>query len=106
MRILFDECVPRPLRRHLSGHTIRTVQEMGWAGIRNGELLNLAEPEFDLILSTDQNIPFQQNLKGRDVALIILVTRDTRLPNLLPFVQEIERTAQDILPGQCRTISG
>src|SRR2546423_894792 len=105
MRILLDEGVPRPLRKHLMDHTIWSVQEIGWAGSRSGELVNLAEPDFDLILSTDQNVPFRDNLRGRDIALIILVTRDIRHRSLLPFVEEIERTGLNTLPGECRIIT-
>ena len=61
MRILLDECVPRKLTRELPGHECRTVTEMGWAGIKNGRLLRLAENQFDVFLTADQNLQYQQN---------------------------------------------
>ena len=65
MKILLDECVPSPLRKILGGHDWRTAQQMGWKNIRNGELLNLAEGEFDVFITADQGVRYQQNLTGR-----------------------------------------
>jgi len=65
MRILLDECVPWPLRRLLAGHQCVSAQQRGWGGIKNGDLIRLAEAEFDLFITTDQNIRYQQNLAGR-----------------------------------------
>lgn len=71
MKILIDENLPRYLKRVLAGHDVSTVQEMGWSGIKNGELLKLAEPGFDLFLTADKNIRYQQNLTGRQLAIIV-----------------------------------
>ena len=69
MRILLDECVPRPLRRELAGHDVRTIREMGWAGKKNGELLSLmAGAGFEVLLTVDQNLRYQQNLTAAGVA--------------------------------------
>jgi len=65
MRILLNECVPWPMHKLLSGHSCSTVQDEGWGGIKNGELLQLAEREFELFITSDQNIRYQQNLIGR-----------------------------------------
>ncbi len=65
MKILIDESLPRYLKRMLAEHDAQTVQDMGWAGIKNGKLLNLAESEFDVFLTADKNIRYQQNLKGQ-----------------------------------------
>lgn len=64
MRLLLDESLPRGLKRHLSAHDVATVPEQGWAGKSNGELLRLAEEEFDAFLTADQNVEFQQNLRA------------------------------------------
>jgi hypothetical protein len=73
VRILFDQNVPRKLRRHPRGHYVITADESGWAESTNGDLLQLAENAgFDLLISTDQNIAYQQNLAGRRIALLIL----------------------------------
>jgi predicted nuclease of predicted toxin-antitoxin system len=63
MRVLLDECIPRKLKTHLSGHECRTVPEAGWAGKRNGELLALAEGSFDVFLTLDKGVQYQQNLE-------------------------------------------
>jgi hypothetical protein len=62
MRLLLDECMPRRLKQELFGHDVSTVQEMGWAGIKNGALLQLASGSFDALLTVDQGIEYQQNL--------------------------------------------
>ena len=74
MKILLDECVPLPLRKLLAGHQCHTAQQMGWKSIRNGELLALAEAEFDLFITSDQGLAYQQNLRGRQIAILQLST--------------------------------
>lgn len=75
MRILLDQGTPAPLRRILEGHTVVTAYEQGWSTLANGELLSAAEASgFDLIVSTDQNIRYQQNLSGRRLAILVLPT--------------------------------
>ena len=87
MRILLDECVPRPLRRELAGHDVRTVQEMGWTGKKNGELLALmAGAGFDVLLTVDQNLRHQQNLAAAGVAVVVMVAPSNRLMDLVPLV--------------------
>jgi predicted nuclease of predicted toxin-antitoxin system len=65
MNILLDACVPRPLRKLLPDHTVHTAQEMGWGQLKNGALLQAAEPQFDALLTSDQNLKHQQNIAGR-----------------------------------------
>jgi len=76
MRILLDECVPWPMHKLLSGHSCSTVKGKGWGGIKNGDLLQRAEGEFDLFITSDQNIRYQQNLTGRRIAILELSTND------------------------------
>jgi predicted nuclease of predicted toxin-antitoxin system len=78
MKILLDECVPWPMHRLLSSHACTSVQAQGWSGIRNGDLLQRAEAEFDLFITSDQNIRYQQNLAGRRIAILELSTNDLR----------------------------
>ncbi len=66
--MLLDECVPRKLKRELTQHQVLSVTERGWSGIENGALLALAEAEFDVFLTVDQNIQYQQNLKASTIA--------------------------------------
>jgi len=77
MKILLDECVPWPMHRLLTGHDCTTAQKRGWGGISNGDLLQLAETEFDLFVTSDQNIRYQQNLAHRAIAILELSTNDS-----------------------------
>jgi predicted nuclease of predicted toxin-antitoxin system len=76
MRILLDECVPWPKHRVLTNHSCASVQAQGWGGIKNGELLRLAETDFELFITSDQNIRYQQNLAGHKIAVLELSTND------------------------------
>jgi predicted nuclease of predicted toxin-antitoxin system len=76
MKVLLDACVPRPLRRFLPGHTVRTAQEMGWGQLKNGVLLREAELQFDAFITTDQNLKYQQKIVGRKLAVLVLPTND------------------------------
>ena len=100
MRILLDECVPRPLRRELTDYEIRTVVEMGWSGKKNGELLQLmAQESFTVLLTTDQNLRYQQNLQQAEVAVVVLVASSNRLPDLLPLIPSVRSVLETIAPG-------
>lgn len=86
MRILLDECVPRPLKRELPGHDVHTVPEMGWSGKKNGELLQLMLPEnFEVFLTVDQNLRYQQNLWAANIGVVVLVAPSNRLADLWLF---------------------
>ena len=101
MRILLDECVPRPLKRELADYEVRTVVEMGWSGKKNGELLQLMSQEgFTILLTTDQNLRFQQNLQQVGVAIIVLVARSNRLPDLVPLITDARNVLNTITPGE------
>ena len=105
MRVLLDECVPRRLRRELAGHEAVTVTERGWSGVKNGSLLKLAEAEFDVFLTVDQNLRFQQNLKDFDIAVVLLIARDNRLTTLLPLAPAPQEVLSQIKPGDFTSIS-
>ncbi|MEL6440410.1 MAG: hypothetical protein AAFQ80_14275 [Cyanobacteria bacterium J06621_8] len=107
MLILLDECVPRPLKRKLADYKIRTVVEMKWAGKKNGELLQLMIQEgFTVLLTTDQNLRYQQNLQQAGVAVVILVAPSNRLPDLLPLIPEARNVLNTIKPGEVIEVSG
>ena len=78
MRILLDECVPWPMCRLLADHDCTTAQKCGWGGIKNGDLLRLAAGQFDLFITSDQNIRYQQNMAGRHIPILELSTNDLR----------------------------
>ena len=101
MRVLLDECVPRKFKNRLIGHECRTVSEEGFAGKRNGELLRLAERAgFDVFLSVDRGIEFQQNLQARHIAVLLLRVRSSRLADLTPHVPEILKKLGSLQPGE------
>ncbi len=89
MRVLLDECLPRRLKRELAGHETRTAPEMGWASKRNGELLALAVGQFDVFLTADRNLSYQQDLSSFDIAVVVLVARSNRLDDLRPLVPRV-----------------
>ena len=99
MRILLDECVPQPLRSELPGHEVRTVRQMGWLGTENGELLRLAETTFDVFLTVDQNLPYQQDAKGFDIAVVVLVAPSNRLQALQPLMTEFMQAVETVKSG-------
>ena len=99
MRILFDENVLRKLRIHLIGHSISTVQEMGWSSLKNGELLRVANGKFDILLTVDKNLRYQNNFTGLDVAVITIVVKYNKLQNLIPLVSDLLKSVDDIRPG-------
>ena len=99
MRLLLDECVPRRLGRQFVGHVVTTVQEQGWAGIKNGELLALAAPEFDIFLTVDQGIPFQQNLVSLEIAVIAMAARSKDISDLLPLIPAVLEAVSSAKPG-------
>jgi predicted nuclease of predicted toxin-antitoxin system len=81
MKVLIDECAPKALKKHLTnqGHECLTVQEAGWSGKQNGELLSLAEAAFDVLVTLDTNLRYQQNLASRRIAIVILRSSSNRL---------------------------
>src|SRR5215207_5357484 len=100
MRVLLDECIPRKLRDELPGHNVKTIAEMKWTGTKNGDLLKLAEVGFDVLLTVDQGIPFQQNLAGTNLALVVIVAPSNDIKDLRPSMPEVLRVLISIQPGQ------
>lgn len=98
MNILLDECTPRIVKKRLPHFAIRTVQEMGWAGIKNGALLKLAEAQFEVFITTDKNLRYQQNLAKRKLAVILLPTN--QVPIIAALIPEIEAALNEIQIGE------
>jgi uncharacterized protein DUF5615 len=103
MRILFDQGAPTPLRRHLVGHEVTTVFELGWSELANGELLTRAELSFDALITTDQQLRYQQNLAGRKLAIVVLMT--TSWPRIEAEVSRVVETVSGIQTGEYVEIS-
>jgi predicted nuclease of predicted toxin-antitoxin system len=97
MKILIDESLPRYLKRILIGYGAKTVQEMGWAGVENGALLKLAEGDFEVFLTADKNIRYQQNLEGRKLAIIEFPSN--RLSVVKRLESDLKTTLEQITIG-------
>ena len=89
MRVLLDECVPKRLRQELSGHEVKTVAEMGWAGFKNGALLERAEKAFDVFLTVDRSLEHQQNLAGYAIAIVVIHSPSNDIAVLRPLMPEV-----------------
>ncbi|MBI2827853.1 MAG: DUF5615 family PIN-like protein [Acidobacteria bacterium] len=98
MRALLDESLPRPLAELLVGHEARTVAQVGWRGLKNGALLHQAAAAFDVVLTADQSIEFQQNLKTLSVAVVVLVADSNRIESLAPLVPKILESLRSLQP--------
>lgn len=98
MKVLLDECVDRRLARDITGHEVLTVTAMGWAGVKNGELLARAETTFDVFVTVDRNLAFQQNTVKYALAVVVLRARSNRLVDLRPLVPRL----LEVLPGAAR----
>ena len=103
MRILFDHDTPRPLRRYLTEHTVDTAYEKGWAELRNGNLLDNAEREnYEIMITADQSMRYQQNLEHRRIAIIVLLSN--KWPRILSKVEDIRVALSGIQPGELREV--
>ena len=102
MKILLDECVPWPIHKLLTGHECKTAQQRGCGGLKNGDLLRLAEGEFDLFITSDQNILYQQTLAGRHIRILQLSTNNVR--RIQAAAGLLQAALAAIQPGECRQI--
>ena len=100
MKVLFDQGTPVPLRRHLSNHRVETAFERGWSNLRNSALLGCAEAEgFELLVTTDQGLRHQQDLAGRRLSVLVLLS--TSWPRIEARVERIVAAIERIAPGEC-----
>jgi hypothetical protein len=98
MKVLFDHGTPVPLRHALTGHSVSTAYEMGWAKLDNGALLEAAEREFDILVTTDQNLRYQQTFSGRRLAILVLPT--TSWPRMQTNLDRIRNILNAMRPGE------
>jgi len=103
VRILFDQGTPVPLRRALIGHEVITAYEMGWSALKNGELLKAAEAQFEILITTDRNLSYQQNLTGRQLAILVLPT--TSWPRIKAHGGEVVAAVNDLRPSEFRELT-
>jgi hypothetical protein len=103
--VLLDSCVPRPLKRELHSHQVRHASEIGWQDLDDRPLLERADASFDVLITTDRNLPYQQNLSRYSLSVIILVAHTNRLEDLLPLVPDVIDTLDKIQPGELVEVS-
>src|SRR5213075_2730961 len=105
MRILIDECVDWRLLRDLAPHDVKTVRQMGWAQTVNGALLALAEQTFDIFVTTDKNLSFQQHVARFNIGVVVLRARSARLRHLRELVPTLLKVLPDVKTGEVHTLS-
>lgn len=105
MKLLLDECIDRKFAREFVDYEIKTVPQMGWAGVKNGQLLALAEAEFDVFITVDRNLSFQQNLPQFNIAVIVLQAPSNRLADLKPLAPKVLAILAMATTGQVTIVS-
>lgn len=104
MKLLFDQGTPVPLRDYLANHTIETAYEKGWSNLKNGDLLTRAESDgFDALITTDQSLRYQQNLTGRRISVVVLLT--TNWPRIKKHIALLVQAIDSVQPGSYEEIS-
>jgi hypothetical protein len=101
VKILFDACCPRPLRKYLTPHEVTTAQELNWEELKNGALLEKAQARFDVMLSTDSNIEYQQQLTNYSIALIVLRSVTGQVIELAELMPDCLKALEVVKPGEC-----
>lgn len=104
MRVLLDDSLPRTLIGHLSSVVVETVYDRGWSGLKNGELLQRASESFDVFLTADQNLPYQQNLAGHGIRVVVLAAVTNRVADLLPLLEPALEAANELEVGEVRVV--
>lgn len=104
MRILPDENLPADLAGELAGHEVSTVTRQGWQGIKNSELLRRAQGRFDVLVTMDRNLEFQQDIAGFEVSILVLLAPSNRMVHLRPLVPAIVTALNAVRPGELRRV--
>jgi hypothetical protein len=105
MKVLLDECVTHYLKRDFAGHDVFTVEEAGFKGLKNGQLLQAASGKYDVLITVDRNLQYQQNLKNIGVAVIILKAQRSTYPMLKPLMPQVLLLLGRIKEGEIVTVS-
>ncbi|MGZ8844077.1 MAG: DUF5615 family PIN-like protein [Pyrinomonadaceae bacterium] len=99
MKLLLDECVTRFVKRELAGHDVQTVEEAGFKGFENGDLIKTAAGLFEVLITVDRNIPFQQNIAGLNIAILVLAAKRNSYARLKPLLPRAMSALESIKPG-------
>jgi predicted nuclease of predicted toxin-antitoxin system len=106
VNIFLDECIDWRLSRDIDGHEVKTARQMGWTAITNGELLTLASHRFDVFVTVDRNLSFQQNLEQLPIAVVVLQAKSNRLDDLRPLVPHLLSAIESAKRGTLTVIDG
>ena len=104
MRVFLDECIDWRLARDIVGHDVKTARQMGWTTIRNGALLTLASQHFDVFVTLDRNLSFQQNLDSFSIAVVVLSSKTSRLTDLKPLIPNLLVAIESAQSGAAKFI--
>jgi predicted nuclease of predicted toxin-antitoxin system len=105
MKVFLDECIDWRLSRDLTGHDVKTARQMGWTALQNGELLALAAQEFDVFLTVDRNLAFQQNITNVPIAVVVLEAKTNRLADLKLLIPKLLIVLESARPGKIERIA-
>jgi hypothetical protein len=105
MKVLLDECVTHYLKRDFVGHEVFTVEEAGFKGLKNGQLLQAASGQYEVLVTVDQNLKYQQNLKTFEIAIIVLRANRSTYPMLKPLMPQVLEILEMIKPGELIVVS-
>jgi predicted nuclease of predicted toxin-antitoxin system len=105
MKVLLDECVTHYLKRDFAAHEVLTVAEAGFKGLKNGRLLQAASGQYDVLVTVDQNLQYQQNLKTLAVAVVVLKAKRSTYPMLKPLMPQVLEILENIKPGEIVVVS-
>ncbi len=106
MRVLLDGKLPRTLAALLPGHRVETIHQRRWSDLDDGPLLDAAEREYDVFLTADQNLRYQQNLRGRGLRIVVLRASRNSLPVLAPLAPRVLEALVEMQPGELRVVGG
>ena len=104
MRVLLDENLPVDLTAELADHEVATITGLGWRGIKNSELLHRAQERFEVLVTMDRNLEFQQNIAGLELSIILVLARSNRMVHLRPIVPAILEAIEAVQPGELRRV--
>jgi predicted nuclease of predicted toxin-antitoxin system len=106
MKLLLDECAPRRLKKHFVGHDVWTIEKAGFKGLKNGELLDAsAAYKFEILITVDKNIQYQQNQAKLPLAIVVLSAKNNRLESLLPLVSDALKVLETVKIGDVINIT-
>jgi hypothetical protein len=105
LRVFLDHCVPKRLLRLLPEHEVKTAYQMGWAAKKNGELLRLVGGDFEVFITVDQNLRYQQNFASSQLVVIVLIAASNQYDDLAPLIPQVKQAIKDSNPGSVVEIS-